>query len=146
MKLFHRSVKNETEDELLFSKDGNVNEMQIDEIMKFFAKNTSENDNLQEDNEPSDLKNSVSNKIKVIREEYDNAIDELLPVKWELIEKKLEMDKMRSEYNTLLLELKHAKDELYSIKSEMSDIKLQIDVKKNELLKIQSKITHDCST
>lgn len=145
MKLFHRSVKSETDDESLFNKDDNVNDVQKDEIGKFFTKNVSENANTREDNRSSDLKNLVSNKIKGIREEYDNAISELLPVKWELIEKKSQIEKMRSEYNTLLHEIKHTKDELHSLRLEMSEMKLQIDVKKKEL-EMQSKIHRDCGT
>jgi len=72
------------------------------------------------------LLESISNQTKLAKEEYSKTVAELMPVKWELVEKKSEIEKLRSEYNVILAQLNRAKSELGSINSNCDEPKIKV--------------------
>ena len=103
-----------------------------------------QNDTEKEHDKSSDLMNSVSSDIRSVKEEYDDAVAELMPVKWELVEKKSEISKIKSEYKQVLSELESTREELYHMRSELANIKSEIDSKREEI-RIQSENVHHVS-
>ena len=76
----------------------------------------------QKDEEQRLLNNlkSLSDQIKATKEEYESVIAELMPVKWELVEKKTQISELQSDYEALLSRIKQAKLELDSLNTKMS--------------------------
>ena len=76
----------------------------------------------QKDEEQRLLNNlkSLSDQIKATKEEYESVIAELMPVKWELVEKKTQISELQSDYEALLSRIKQAKLELDSLNTKMN--------------------------
>ena len=64
----------------------------------------------------------ISKKITEAKEEYNDAVRELMPVKWELAEKKSEIVQLKAELKVVQSQLETAKSELESIKN-IQDLK-----------------------
>jgi len=59
----------------------------------------------------------ISKKITEAKEEYNDAVRELMPVKWELAEKKSEIVQLKAELKVVQSQLETTKSELESIKN-----------------------------
>jgi len=59
----------------------------------------------------------ISKKTTEAKEEYDDAVRELMPVKWELAEKKSEIVQLKAELKVVQSQLETAKSELEAIKN-----------------------------
>jgi len=71
--------------------------------------------------------NFISKKITEAKEEYNDAVRELMPVKWELAEKKSEIVQLKAELKVVQSQLETAKSEIESIKNtrDLKKITLQ---------------------
>lgn len=119
MRLFNRE-KSPVVDKTI-SYDG-YDEDRIDELENLLE-DTAKKRNEEQKNEERKLLNSLkslSNQIKVAKEEYESVIAELMPVKWELVEKKTQISELQSDYEALLSRIKQAKLELDSLNNKMS--------------------------
>ena len=119
MKLFNReknSVNNKT---VSYDKS---DEDKIDRLKNLLEKATKKRNEEQKDEEQKLLNNlkSLSDQIKASKEEYESVIAELMPVKWELVEKKTQISELQSDYEALLSRIKQAKLELDSLNNKMS--------------------------
>lgn len=119
MKLFNRA-KNSIDDKTVSYDESD--EDNIDRLENLLEKATKKRNEEQKDEEQK-LLNSLkllSDQIKVAKEEYESVIAELMPVKWELVEKKTQISELQSDYEALLSRIKQAKLELDSLNNKMS--------------------------
>ena len=97
-------------------------EGEIDGLKNLVEEATKKRIEEQKDEEQRLLNNlkSLSDQIKATKEEYESVIAELMPVKWELVEKKTQISELQSDYEALLSRIKQAKLELDSLNTKMS--------------------------
>ena len=119
MKLFNRA-KN-------FDKDSagsydESDEDRVDRLKNLLEKATQKRNEEQKEEEQKLLNNikSLSEQIKTAKEEYESVIAELMPVKWELVEKKTQILELQSDYEALLSRIKQAKLELDLLDNKMN--------------------------
>ena len=119
MKLFNRA-KNSGDDNA-GSYDGS-DEDKVDRLKNLLEKASKKRNDEQKDEEQKLLNNlkSLSEQIKAAKEEYESVIAELMPVKWELVEKKTQISELQSDYEALLSRIKQAKLELDSLNNKMN--------------------------
>jgi len=118
MKLFNRT-KNSVDNKTISYDESD--EDRIDRLKNLLEKATKKRDEEQKDEEQK-LLNSLkllSDQIKTAKEEYESVIAELMPVKWELVEKKAEISELQSDYEALLSRIRQAKLELDSLNDKM---------------------------
>ncbi len=118
MKLFNRAKKSVNKTVSYEKSD----EDEIDGLKNLVEKATKKRIEEQKDEEQKLLNNlkSLSDQIKATKEEYESVIAELMPVKWELVEKKTQISELQSDYEALLSRIKQAKLELDSLNNKMS--------------------------
>lgn len=119
VKLFNRakdSVNNKT-----ISYDES-DEDKIDRLKNLLESATKKRNEEQKDEEQKLLNSlkSLSDQIKTAKEEYESVIAELMPVKWELVEKKTQISELQSDYEALLSRIKQAKLELDALDTKMN--------------------------
>ncbi|MBI3253699.1 MAG: hypothetical protein HYZ56_03140 [Nitrosopumilales archaeon] len=119
MKLFNRTKKSVNNKTISYEKS---DEDKIDGLKNLVEKATKKRIEEQKDEEQKLLNNlkSLSDQIKTTKEEYESVIAELMPVKWELVEKKTQISELQSDYEALLSRIKQAKLELDSLNNKMS--------------------------
>ena len=118
MKLFNRE-KNSADNETVSYNESD--EDKIDGLKNLLGKATQKkNEEQKEEGQKllSSLK-SLSEQIKAAKEEYESVIAQLMPVKWELVEKKTQISELQSDYEALLSRIKQAKLELDSLNNKM---------------------------
>ncbi len=119
MKLFNRAKKSVNDKTISYEKS---DEDEIDGLKNLVEQATKKRIEEQKDEEQKLLNNlkSLSDQIKATKEEYESVIAELMPVKWELVEKKTQISELQSDYEALLSRIKQAKLELDSLNNKMS--------------------------
>ena len=119
MKLFNR-VKNSVEDSA--GSYDESDEDKVDRLKNLLEKVTQKRNEGQKEEEQKLLNNlkSLSDQIKAAKEEYESVIAELMPVKWELVEKKTQILELQSDYEALLSRIKQAKLELDLLDNKMN--------------------------
>lgn len=119
MKLFNRE-KNPIDDKT--SSYDKLDEEKIDVLKNLLEKATNKKNEEHRDEEQKLLNSlkSLSDQIKAAKEEYENVIAELMPVKWELVEKKTQISELQSDYEALLSRIKQAKIELESLNNKIN--------------------------
>ncbi|MEK6966843.1 MAG: hypothetical protein AABW62_05390, partial [Thermoproteota archaeon] len=97
-------------------------EDKIDRLKNLLEKATKKRNEEQKDEEQKLLNSlkSISDQIKAAKEEYESVIAELMPVKWELVEKKTQISELQSDYEALLSRIKQAKLELDALNNKMN--------------------------
>jgi len=101
--------------------------IKIEKFRELLSKTDPEKIDYYEEKQKSiKLLESISNQTKLAKEEYSKTVAELMPIKWELVEKKSEIEKLRSEYNVILAQLDRAKSELDSINSDSDKPKINV--------------------
>ena len=118
MKLFNRAKKSVNKTVSYEKSD----EDEIDGLKNLVEEATKKRIEEQKDEEQRLLNNlkSLSDQIKATKEEYESVIAELMPVKWELVEKKTQISELQSDYEALLSRIKQAKLELDSLNTKMN--------------------------
>ena len=118
VKLFNRAKKSVNKTVSYEKSD----EGEIDGLKNLVEEATKKRIEEQKDEEQRLLNNlkSLSDQIKATKEEYESVIAELMPVKWELVEKKTQISELQSDYEALLSRIKQAKLELDSLNNKMS--------------------------
>ena len=118
MKLFNREKKSVNKTVSYEKSD----EGEIDGLKNLVEEATKKRIEEQKDEEQRLLNNlkSLSDQIKATKEEYESVIAELMPVKWELVEKKTQISELQSDYEALLSRIKQAKLELDSLNTKMN--------------------------
>ena len=118
MKLFNRAKKSVNKTVSYEKSD----EGEIDGLKNLVEEATKKRIEEQKDEEQRLLNNlkSLSDQIKAAKEEYESVIAELMPVKWELVEKKTQISELQSDYEALLSRIKQAKFELDSLNTKMN--------------------------
>ncbi|MEK6971599.1 MAG: hypothetical protein AABW60_02475 [Thermoproteota archaeon] len=118
VKLFNRAKKSVNKT-ISYEKS---DEDEIDGLKNLVEKATKKRIEEQKDEEQKLLNNlkSLSDQIKATKEEYESVIAELMPVKWELVEKKTQISELQSDYEALLSRIKQAKLELDSLDTKMN--------------------------
>jgi len=118
VKLFNRAKKSVNKTVSYEKSD----EGEIDGLKNLVEEATKKRIEEQKDEEQRLLNNlkSLSDQIKATKEEYESVIAELMPVKWELVEKKTQISELQSDYEALLSRIKQAKLELDSLNTKMS--------------------------
>ena len=118
VKLFNRAKKSVNKTVSYERSD----EDEIDGLKNLVEKATKKRIEEQKDEEQKLLNNlkSLSDQIKATKEEYESVIAELMPVKWELVEKKTQISELQSDYEALLSRIKQAKLELDSLNTKMN--------------------------
>ena len=118
MKLFNRAKKSVNKTVSYEKSD----EGEIDGLKNLVEEATKKRIEEQKDEEQRLLNNlkSLSDQIKATKEEYESVIAELMPVKWELVEKKTQISELQSDYEALLSRIKQAKLELDSLNTKMN--------------------------
>ena len=121
MKLFNRTK--DSDDSKAVSYDGSDDD-KIDRLKNLLDKASQKKKEEQKDEEQKLLNNikSLSEQIKVAKEEYENVIAQLMPVKWELVDKKTKFLKLQSDYESLLSRIMQAKLELESITNKINSL------------------------
>lgn len=119
VKLFNREKKSVNNKTISYEKS---DEYKIDGLKNLLEKTAKKRIEEQKDEEQKLLNNlkSLSDQIKTTKEEYESVIAELMPVKWELVEKKTQISELQSDYEALLSRIKQAKLELDSLNNKMS--------------------------
>ena len=119
VKLFNREKKSVNNKTISYEKS---DEDKIDGLKNLLEKTAKKRIEEQKDEEQKLLNNlkSLSDQIKTTKEEYESVIAELMPVKWELVEKKTQISELQSDYEALLSRIKQAKLELDSLNNKMS--------------------------
>jgi len=119
VKLFNRAKKSVNNKTISYEKS---DEDEIDGLKNLVEKATKKRIEEQKDEEQRLLNNlkSLSDQIKATKEEYESVIAELMPVKWELVEKKTQISELQSDYEALLSRIKQAKLELDSLNTKMN--------------------------
>ena len=119
MKLFNRA-KNSVEDSA--GSYDESDEDKVDRLKNLLEKVTQKRNEGQKEEEQKLLNNlkSLSDQIKAAKEEYESVIAELMPVKWELVEKKTQILELQSDYEALLSRIKQAKLELDLLDNKMN--------------------------
>ena len=118
VKLFNRAKKSVNKTVSYEKSD----EDEIDGLKNLLEKTAKKRIEEQKDEEQRLLNNlkSLSDQIKATKEEYESVIAELMPVKWELVEKKTQISELQSDYEALLSRIKQAKLELDSLNTKMN--------------------------
>lgn len=118
MKLFNRE-KNSADNETISYNESD--EDKIDGLKNLLGKATQKKNEEQKEEEQKLLNSltSLSDQIKAAKEEYESVIAQLMPVKWELVEKKTQISELQSDYEALLSRIKQAKLELDSLNNKM---------------------------
>ena len=118
VKLFNRAKKSVNKTVSYEKSD----EGEIDGLKNLVEEATKKRIEEQKDEEQRLLNNlkSLSDQIKATKEEYESVIAELMPVKWELVEKKTQISELQSDYEALLSRIKQAKFELDSLNTKMN--------------------------
>jgi len=119
MKLFNRTKNSADNKTVSYDKS---DEDKIDGLKNLLEKATKKR-NEEQKNEEQKLLNSLkslSDQIKASKEEYESVIAELMPVKWELVEKKTQISELQSDYEALLSRIKQAKLELEALNNKMN--------------------------
>jgi len=118
VKLFNRAKKSVNKTVSYEKSD----EGEIDGLKNLVEEATKKRIEEQKDEEQRLLNNlkSLSDQIKATKEEYESVIAELMPVKWELVEKKTQISELQSDYEALLSRIKQAKLELDSLNTKMN--------------------------
>ena len=118
VKLFNRAKKSVNKTVSYERSD----EGEIDGLKNLVEKTAKRRIEEQKDEEQKLLNNlkSLSDQIKATKEEYESVIAELMPVKWELVEKKTQISELQSDYEALLSRIKQAKLELDSLNTKMN--------------------------
>lgn len=118
MKLFNRE-KNSADNETVSYNESD--EDKIDGLKNLLGKATQKKNEEQKEEEQKLLNSltSLSDQIKAAKEEYESVIAQLMPVKWELVEKKTQISELQSDYEALLSRIKQAKLELDSLNNKM---------------------------
>jgi len=118
VKLFNRAKKSVNKTVSYEKSD----EDEIDGLKNLVEEATKKRIEEQKDEEQRLLNNlkSLSDQIKATKEEYESVIAELMPVKWELVEKKTQISELQSDYEALLSRIKQAKFELDSLNTKMN--------------------------
>ena len=118
VKLFNRAKKSVNKTVSYEKSD----EGEIDGLKNLVEEATKKRIEEQKDEEQRLLNNlkSLSDQIKATKEEYESVIAELMPVKWELVEKKTQISELQSNYEALLSRIKQAKLELDSLNTKMN--------------------------
>jgi len=119
VKLFNREKKSVNNKTISYEKS---DEDKIDGLKNLLEKTAKKRIEEQKDEEQKLLNSlkSLSDQIKTTKEEYESVIAELMPVKWELVEKKTQISELQSDYEALLSRIKQAKLELDSLNNKMS--------------------------
>ena len=119
MKLFNRAKKSANNKTISYEKS---DEDEIDGLKNLVEKTAKRRIEEQKDEEQKLLNNlkSLSDQIKAAKEEYESVIAELMPVKWELAEKKTQISELQSDYEALLSRIKQAKLKLDSLNTKMN--------------------------
>ncbi len=119
VKLFNREKKSVNNKTISYEKS---DEDEIDGLKNLVEEATKKRIEEQKEEEQKLLNNlkSLSDQIKATKEEYESVIAELMPVKWELVEKKTQISELQSDYEALLSRIKQAKLELDSLNNKMS--------------------------
>ena len=119
VKLFNREKKSVNNKTISYEKS---DEDKIDGLKNLLEKTAKKRIEEQKDEEQKLLNSlkSLSDQIKAAKEEYESVIAELMPVKWELVEKKTQISELQSDYEALLSRIKQAKLELDSLNNKMS--------------------------
>src|SRR3989344_2617410 len=119
VKLFNREKKSVNNKTISYEKS---DEGEIDGLKNLLEKTAKKRIEEQKDEEQKLLNSlkSLSDQIKTTKEEYESVIAELMPVKWELVEKKTQISELQSDYEALLSRIKQAKLELDSLNNKMS--------------------------
>ena len=119
VKLFNREKKSVNNKTISYEKS---DEGEIDGLKNLLEKTAKKRIEEQKEEEQKLLNNlkSLSDQIKATKEEYESVIAELMPVKWELVEKKTQISELQSDYEALLSRIKQAKLELDSLNTKMS--------------------------
>jgi len=119
VKLFNREKKSVSNKTISYEKS---DEDKIDGLKNLLEKTAKKRIEEQKDEEQKLLNSlkSLSDQIKTTKEEYESVIAELMPVKWELVEKKTQISELQSDYEALLSRIKQAKLELDSLNNKMS--------------------------
>ena len=118
VKLFNRAKKSVNKT-ISYEKS---DEDEIDGLKNLVEKTAKRRIEEQKDEEQKLLNNlkSLSDQIKAAKEEYESVIAELMPVKWELAEKKTQISELQSDYEALLSRIKQAKLKLDSLNTKMN--------------------------
>ena len=118
VKLFNRAKKSVNKTVSYEKSD----EGEIDGLKNLVEKTAKRRIEEQKDEEQKLLNNlkSLSDQIKAAKEEYESVIAELMPVKWELVEKKTQISELQSDYEALLSRIKQAKLKLDSLNTKMN--------------------------
>lgn len=119
VKLFNRAKNSVNNKTISYDKS---NEDKIDRLENLLEKTTKKRNEEQKEEEQKLLNSlkALSDQIKVAKEEYESVIAELMPVKWELVEKKTQISELQSDYEALLSRIKQAKLELDSLNNKMN--------------------------
>ena len=119
VKLFNREKKSVNNKTISYEKS---DEGESDGLKNLVEEATKKRIEEQKDEEQRLLNNlkSLSDQIKATKEEYESVIAELMPVKWELVEKKTQISELQSDYEALLSRIKQAKLELDSLNTKMN--------------------------
>ena len=119
VKLFNREKKSVNNKTISYEKS---DEDKIDGLKNLLEKTAKKRIEEQKEEEQKLLNSlkSLSDQIKTTKEEYESVIAELMPVKWELVEKKTQISELQSDYEALLSRIKQAKLELDSLNNKMS--------------------------
>ena len=118
VKLFNRAKKSVSKTVSYEKSD----EDEFDGLKNLVEEATKKRIEEQKDEEQRLLNNlkSLSDQIKATKEEYESVIAQLMPVKWELVEKKTQISELQSDYEALLSRIKQAKLELDSLNTKMN--------------------------
>lgn len=118
--MFFKAKKNAVTNESKQNSDKDE-DTQMEKIEELLMKATVGKEDYQKKEEKSvSLLNSISKQIELTKDEYNKAVAELMPVKWELAEKKSEIDRIKFEYEVVSSHLKRTKAELAEIGSQQN--------------------------
>lgn len=108
MKLFNKAKNSIDNKTISYDKS---DEDKIDRLKNLLEKATKKRNEEQKDEEQKLLNSlkSLSDQIKAAKEEYENVMTELMPVKWELVEKKTQISDLQSDYEAILSRIKQAR-------------------------------------
>lgn len=114
MKFFHKKIdEDEPEKYDVVKNDAEIEKLKELLIKASQRKNEEEKEKQEK---AAQTLNSLLSQIKSAKEEYDRVVSELMPVKYELAEKKAQIEKLQHDYDAILSHIKHAKAEFDSMK------------------------------
>lgn len=109
VKLFHSHEEKKSEP--VYQLDNDDQNGHIEQLRELLMKAT-QGEYQTEKKKLTDELDIIRKQLQNAKTEYDDTMADLVPLKWELVDKRSELTKLQDQYKEVLANLKNAKDEL----------------------------------